>query len=328
MAKILCKYSGILFESQYFPISLTSGESYHPVFDIPLKKLWKVFPKWQAGELDTASSYLYFLALLKSTNLVEFRNAAAFTQDTEQIVSQNMESLYATISRIVSVRTPRVVFPRFVISKDTKNLHNVKHWMELWNATYNDFLQGLRDEDTRSQLQRREAALERLIKNPTIRPERYSHLLAQWASIAGNFPEFPISVNGSTISCSEYWQDIIRKCYLSHEIIQIPEKDIMELIEHCEQEIELGSIFSYHLFTCLREGLETMRGFFSIGSPVFSILGADDSVEKSNLQLLIDSAPAEEPQRKNYPTEFAFLKARMKWRLSQSQSSQSFQSSQ
>lgn len=319
MAKILCSYSSLYFNVEHFPIRLTQGESHHPVFDIPLKKLWKLFPKWQAGELDSVDSYLYYLSLLKQTDLVEFRTAASYTEFTDQIVSQNMESLYETIGHIVAIRNPRFILPRFVISHETRNLSNTKHWIALWQEAYNDFCDGLKDQDTRTKLQKREAALERLIKNPAIKLEKYSHLLAGWAAIAGNFPIFAVSVRGITMSCSEYWQDIIVKCYRNVDIIQIPERDLVELIEHCETEIELGSIFSYQLFTTLREGLETIQGFFGIGQSQFSILSSDSDVEQSNLQLLINDAPASEPVRSQYPTEFAFLKARMKWSLAVSQ---------
>jgi hypothetical protein len=315
MAKILCSKSGIQFKAEYFPIAFTSGELHHPIFYAPLKRLWKFYPKWQTGELGTVDSYLYFLALLNSTQLVQWRTAALRHADTDAIVQQYMEPLFSTIGHIAAIRNPRFILPRFVISTETRTLTNIKYWIQAWEESYSDFCNGLKDQDIRSQVQRREAALERLIKNPAIKPQRYAHLLAQWAALAGSFPTFSVTIAGVTQSCSDYWQDIICKCYNHVDIIQIPERDLVELLEHCEQEIELGSIYSYHLFNTLREGLETVRGFFGIGATTFSILSNDSDVGVSNLQLLIDSAPTEEPQRRDYATEFAFIKARMKWSL-------------
>lgn len=320
MAKILCNLSSLYFNVEHFPIHLTQNETHHPIFDVPLKRLWKYFPKWQAGELDQIDSYLLFVSYLHATELIEFRVAASYNDKTDSIVSQNMESLVEIIGNIVSVRNPRVIFPRFVVSHDTRNLSNVRHWISLWKDVYTDFTNGLKAQDARTKLQKREAALERLIKNPAIHPHKYAHLLAQWASIAGNFPEFTIQYRGSTISCNEYWQDIITKCYRQEEIIQIERTDLQELLTHCEEYIELGSIFSYQLFTTLREGLETIDGFFGIGNTTFSILGANDDVGESNLQLLINDAPVEPPKRTDYPSDFAFLKAKMKWSLAASQS--------
>lgn len=320
MAKILCSKSGVQFNCDHFPISLTQNESHHPIFDVSLKRLWKYFPKWQNDELTEIDSYLYFLSLLHSTELVEFRTAALRHAQTDAIIASNMESLYSTIGKIVQIRNPRFVLPRFVISHDTRNLTNVRHWLEVWNSQYEDFCNGLRDQDLRSKLQKREAALERLIKNPSLKPERYSHLLAAWAAEAAQFPDFPVNVNGNVITCSQYWQDIIQKCYVSHDIIQIPEADLKEVLAHCEDSIEMGSIFSHQLFTTLREGLSTLQGFFSIGSTSFSILSGNDDIGESNLQLLINDAPVTEPRRIDYPSEFAYLKAKMKYSIAASAS--------
>lgn len=319
MAIILCSHSGVQFSAEHFPMHLTQNELAHPIFYVPLKRLWRYYPKWQSGELTPTDSYLLFLALLNATELVEFRTAALQHADTDRIVQTNMSQLYETIGHISSIRNPRFTLPRFAITKDTRKLTNVNHWIGIWESTYTDYRNGLKESDSRGKLQKREAALERLIRNPAIKPERYAHLLANWAAIAGSFPTFSISVNGYNTTLSEYWQSIIIRCYRQEEIIQIPEKDLRECIEHCEMEIDLGSIYSYQLFTTLREGLQTIQGFFS-NPTQFSILGESDSVGDSNLQLLIDSAPVAEPCRKDYPSDFAFLKAKMKWSLAASQS--------
>lgn len=325
MAKILCSKSGIQFQCEHFPISFTQNEVHHPIFSASLKQLWKYYPKWQAGELNPIDSYLLFLSLLNSTDLVEFRTSAIRHEKTDSIIAANMESLYRTLGHVASIRNPRFILPRFVISSDTRKLGNVKHWLEIWSDQYEDFISGMKQQEIKSKLQQREAALERLIKNPAIKPEKYAHLLANWASIAGEFPLSETTLpDGTKTTISAYWQSLIMKCYNATDIIQIERKDLIELTEHCEEWIELGSIFSYNLFNTLREGLDTIDGFFSVGSQTtFAIIGEGDSVESSNLQLLINSAPVSTPKRTEYPTEFAFLKAKMKWNLAISQAASS-----
>jgi hypothetical protein len=317
MAKILCSKSGIEFKVDHFPIYITTGESHHPIFDVSLKRLWKYYPKWQSRELTKTDSFLYFIALLNATELVEFRCHIWQRPDTDQIISMNMESLHSIIGKIVTIKHPKFAVPRFVVSPETRDLSNVRYWIEAWESAFDDFCNGLKDADLRSRIQRKAESLEKLIKNPALKPERYARILAQWASEAAAFPEFPITIGSVEMSCSSYWQDIIVKCHIDTNIISIPQKDLEELIEHCEQNIDAGSIQSHHLFTTLRNGLLTLKGFFSFGSPTFSILGVDDSVEKANMQMLIDSAPTEMPKRTDYPTEFAFMKAKMKYQLAQ-----------
>ena len=51
----------------------------------------------------------------------------------------------------------------------------------------------------------------------------------------------------------------------------------------------------------------------SSANPGFRILSPDTDMEDAAIQLLIDTAPKELPLRKDYPTAFAFLKAKMKF---------------
>ena len=103
MAKILCAKSGIQFTVEHFPISFTQNECHHPIFDASLKKLWKYFPKWQAGELTDTDSLLLFLAYLNATERVEFRTHIWRTTHTNQLVASNMEHLYYVIGKISAI---------------------------------------------------------------------------------------------------------------------------------------------------------------------------------------------------------------------------------
>lgn len=328
MSKILCSKSGITFQCEHFPIYLSQGETHHPIFDVPLKRLWKYFPKWQQGELTKTDSFLLFLSYLNSTELVEFRTHVWQRPDTDKIIASNMEYLFYTIGKIITIKHPKFSVPRFVVSNETRDLSNVHYWIKSWEESYHDFCNGLKDQELRSRLLRKESALERLIKNPALKPERYAHILADWASEAAAFPDFEMrDSQGNETTLSEYWKDIIMRCYKAESIISIPEKDLSELLAHCEENLDLGTVQSYHLFNTLREGLETLQGFFSIGSATFSILGSNDDVGIENLKLMVASAPLEMPKRTEYPSDFAFLRAKMKYQLATAATSNSNESS-
>jgi hypothetical protein len=294
------------------------GECHHPVFDVPLKRLWKVFPKWQAGELTATDSYLYYIALLKATELVEFRAPCRIAKDTDRIVSSNLENLFHTIGKITSIKHPAFVVPTIAITHDTSDLQNSPHWIAIWNECFNDFQNGLKDTELRSKLQRKAAGLEILIKNPSLKPYRYAPRLAEWAAEAAEFPTFAIynPVLKTNTSLSEYWQYIIVSCHTDSGIIAIPEPDITELLEHLETNLDAGSIQAHQLFCTVREGLDTIKGFFSIGSPTFSILSdnSNETVGASNLALMLSDAPLEKPRRMDYPSAFRFLQAELKYK--------------
>jgi hypothetical protein len=331
MAKYICCKSGLEIESSYFSIHMDQSMGmHHPIFNIPLKKLYRYFPKWQNGELNNVDSYLYFLSLLDSTELVEFRIPASYHEKTDSIIASNMESLFFSIGRIVTIRHPKFSIPKFAITKDTASLSNIQYWIKDIEEAYDSFCNGLRDQELRSKLQRKESALERLIKNPALKPERYAHILADWAVDAAAFPSFSFTdPNGNETTIDAYWKQIILLCYQKESLLSIPESDIRELLEHCEENLELGSIQSYHLFNTIREGLQTIQGFYGTGPTAFQILDSEssNSLHDAQLKLMIDSAPTSKPLRTAYATEFAFLKAMMKYKLSMKQNSESSSSS-
>lgn len=309
MAKILCAYSGIEFSCEHFPISLTQREASHPIFHVPQKRLLGFISKWSAHELTPTDSYLLFLALLNSSDHVEFRVPVVRHLKTEQIIANNMEYLARTVIKLNSVTHPGVVFPRFAISPETKKLDNIHHWLESWDQSYRDFLDGYRDISTSQKLVRREAALEKLIKNPFKDTAIYSHVLADWVAEASD--DWPRDKTG------KYWQEIIQKCCTDHGVFAIPLKHIQELLEHLDLNLPAGTIFSHKVKEVLRKAIAKQKDFLGIGTTTFEILDESDSVEKANLSVIIQKAPDHEPSREEYPTSLAFLKARLAWKMAQ-----------
>lgn len=322
--KILCGISGIEFTCEHFPASLTSREISHPIFSIPQKKLLSYTGKWAAGELTPTDSYLMFLAILNSSELVEFRMPVFRTHETDSIVAQNMESLVRTIIKLNTVTNPSVIFPRYAVTPDTKTLSNVKYWIENWASSYKDFIDGYRKESASARLISREAALERMIKNPHLPISAYASKIADWAAVAGDFPHFNVTSPFSKlpVKLSDYWKDIIIRCTKEESVYAVPQADIEELLEHCETNISIGTIYSNALFTVLRKAVEKQRNFLGLGDMDLSkgkyqFLTESDTVESANIKALIDSAPEEEPTASQYPTKFAYIKAKMRWQLAQ-----------
>lgn len=318
--KILCAFSSIEFTCEHFPGYLSSRESYHPIFNLPTKRLFSYLGKWSAGELTRTDSYLLFLSLFHSTDLVEFRVPAIRTEQTDSIIASNMEYLARTVSKINAVLNPAVIFPHYVISPDTKDLANVHHWIANWEDAYEDFCSGKRrDYDERRQAQR-ENALERLIKSPHRDIRTYAAQLADWAAIAGTFPEFLTTspFTGLKVSISDYWKTLISKSASESSLFSIPRKDLEELLEHCETEIPIGSIHSNILFKVLRSALHKQKNFLELGDKdlgptTYNLLSSSDSTESANLKAIIDSAPDHEPRENEYPTKIAYLKAKSRW---------------
>jgi len=325
--KTLCSKSGIIFQCEHFPFYSDTATISHPCFSIPQKKLLALTPKWAAGEMTEVDSYLLFLSLLNSTNQVEFRTPCTYTSDTTSIVYNNMEDLIQLVGAINRITHPHFVLSQIAITRENNTLSNVHYWIANWEQSIEEFKSGYISLSEQQDLLRREASLEKLIKSP-YKEVQLASQIANWAELAGDFPQFPVTTQFGTLSCAEYWKLIIRKCVNSESIFSIPTSDIVELIEHCEDNISHGSIYAHTLMQILRNGKEKQNNFLGLGdwdastsSLKFILLQSDDSVEKANLQLIIDTAPTKEPDIREYPSRFEWLKAHTKWKLSQSMNS-------
>ncbi len=321
--KILCAISGVEYSTEHFPGFLTSREVSHPVFNLPQKKLLSYLGKWSAAELTPTDSYLLFLAILNSTELVEWRMPAVRTAETDSIVAQNMEQLAKVVSRISSVTNPGVTFPHYAVSTETRTLQNVRHWIENWAEAYQDFQDGYAREYDSRKLIVRESALERLIKNPHLPVSAYASKIAEWAAIAGDFPDgyVPSPFIHGKVKLSDYWKEIIIRCAKEESLFSVPQVDISDLLEHCELNISIGTIYSNALFKVLRHALERQKNFLGLGDMdlgrnKYQLLTSADTTESANIKALIDSAPEAEPTPGNYPNKLAYLRAKMRWSMS------------
>jgi hypothetical protein len=333
MAEITCAYSGLVFHCDFMPTSLSSREYHHPLFSVPKKKLIALSGEWARGKLAPPESYLLYLSLFNSTDLIQWQQPARFIgQKTLQIIANNMESLVQIIGKIDLIQHPAFVLPKFVITYDTSDLTNSYHWIQAWNSNYNDFIHDQKDarirEEIKQRVETRESALQRLIKSEITRPINLANVLANWAEDAGNFPDYltphPLLKGNKKVELSEYWKEIIRACVNEEKIWQYPESDIVELLEHCEDNIEHGTIYAHHLMRLLRTGLKKRSDYTGFGDidlagkkTSFTLLSEDTSAEAANKIAIIQSAPDKEPKRSEYPSNFAFIRAKLNWDLKQ-----------
>lgn len=331
MAQLVCAKSGVVFKCEHMPLSLSSREITHPLFSVSKKKLLGLAGQAITGKLSATENYLLYLSLLDSTELIQWRVPAVYTDKTPQIIANNMESLIHIIGKIDVIHHPSFTLPKFAISPDTSDLANSYHWIGAWISNYNDWYDGIRESDARealkSQLQDRENALERVIKTAHTRVEDLANMLASWAEAAGNFPEFQTlhPISGKQIPVNEYWKQIIRACAREESIWRFPASDISELILHCEDNVILGSIHSHSLMKLLRGGLQKHANYLGFGdvelhgrqATQFTILSPNSSAEDANKIAAMASAPLTEPKPIDYPNKFAFLKAKANWDMKQ-----------
>lgn len=335
MAKILCAISGIQFSCDHVPMYLQSREAHHPIFNLPTPKLLGLYGKWIKQELTEIDSYLLFLALLDSTELMRWTIPAQRNAHTSSIVANNMSQLVHVIGQIDTIKHPSFALAQISISSETKTLENVKHWIESWSAAIVDFKDGYRLsyalQEKNRKLISRENHLSKLIKDQSRDPVEYARIVAQWAAVAGEFPEngtTPNPLTGTRTSISDYWKDIITYCLKEEKMFSIPATDIHELIEHCEDNIDHGSIYAHTLMSILRTSIKKQKDFFGLGDfnlpagPMFRILDGNANIEDANKLSMIAAAPTSEPRKEQYPNLIGYLRAKAKWDMAQAYAAQ------
>jgi hypothetical protein len=117
-------------------------------------------------------------------------------------------------------------------------------------------------------------------------------------------------------------ENFITRCTREEYLYSIPKSDLIELLEHCEEHIPIGSIYSNALFKCVRGALEKQKNFLGLGDldirSSFTILTGNsrDDVETANIMAMVQSAPLEAPTQEQYPNKFQYLRAKMRWEMS------------
>jgi len=312
MATAICAKSGIEFNIQFFPYNFNSGELHHPVFDLTYQQLTSPYllNKWVSREFTETDTKLYFLALLHSTTLVEWRT---YARPTVAVCELNMEALLDILSWQNTIQHPRLSMPHMAITQDTATLDNVRNWIAAWNGAKEDFENGYR-ELTRNQLMlRQEDTLQRLIKEQQKEIYQYAGILANWASLSAEFPAFTVVVNGAQLSCAEYWKQILVTCAkTSTHIWRLDLDDMKELLEHLETNLEHGSIYAHATMKLLRDGIDTHNNYLG-----FSIINQAEDVEKANTKILADNAPATQPRPQDYPNKIMYLKDKIRYDAAQ-----------
>lgn len=302
--KVTCSYSGVEFSIAEFSClhSIPAGTHIHPIFSLDSSQIEQLYTAYLNQQLSNTESYLLLIALLDRTTLMLYRHPIAPGNQYSQLTALYIERLYSISTRLQAIHHPEFAAPKVIISEENCDLINIKEWIIIWEEAYKDFRDGQVESAYRDSLQKKENALAKFIKSPQIPPEKYAHVLADWACLAANFPP----------EYEEYWKELIVSCYDFGKIISTQQIHLEDLIEYCEENIDeysCGSIFSHALFNCLQEGLSSLNDFYSVG---FSVLDSDQP-EQNTLIQIISNAPDKEPIRSEYPTPFAYLKAKMAW---------------
>jgi hypothetical protein len=332
--KVKCRYSGISFTVSSFPQVYLAYSSAHPIMFCPTEVLLAQTENWANADLTNDEERLLFCALLKSTDLVDFRVPA---NPTPSIVKRNMDRLILTVGWRNSLGDQAFPVPKFAIDKPTADLESISGWLDAWNDAKKDWETKGISWSLQQKLALREEALMKMIRSPSRKEDSYARKMAQYVMEVTQAPAHTVP----------YWIELF--CLKDNEAIwKVPSVDLDELIEHMETTLNPTTLIAHDAFSRIRRIIEINKkgiygglgidddAFSSIYShtgsgplPKFSIVntGLDSrysmpasfsSVEDHNLQVAISRAPVNEPVQSDYPSRVSYLIAVSAWRLAQS----------
>lgn len=322
MARITCAISGIRFDTSFLEgVSIPHTEGYfHPIFALPYRSLHMLYYKHCRGELTSNDSYLLFIAFLHSSDQIAWNHPATLNPNdsrTKKLIENNLSQLIKVIEKSFTIQHPSFQQPSFKVSIENCFLEQIPNWIKAWEDNIYNFNRSIADIKMQESLQVIENKLTYEILSGT-RPERYAHIIAEWADKAGNFP--PLR--------AEEWKRTIRSCFNITKMFNTPLTLLKEIKEHCESNIEVGSIHFHALTNVLKEGISRHVDYLGGSSLALgytflpTVNGGADKLAKereqkneAELLALATSAPEEEPRAEDYPDSLSFLRAKLAYRV-------------
>ncbi len=315
MAKMTCSISGLELKIPHMAMTLPAGYSAHPIFYLPQKQLLGIYRNYLKGRLTDIDSYLLFLALIHSTDAVSFQHPAHYRKGTtDKIIANNIDRLVTVIWQSDIIQHPSFKQPSYRVSAENYNqfLIGITEWLNLWEANIDTFKKGRVFAVRRRQLETVEKKLEKIILSG-FEGTVLANSVATWADKAAEFPS----------DTAEQWKGIIRKCYNSEAMFNTPKSTLEEIRDYCQQNILAGSIHFHSLMKVLNGGIARHRSYlgldtidtFSNISSTYTLLTEDVNVQDKALIDILSKAPTEPPVRNNYPSQIAFIRAKLNYKV-------------
>ena len=315
--KLYCPLSGIAYTCN---IGYGHGKVPHPVFSLPIKSLIKgQLEAAIAGDLSQDETHLFGCALLRKLPILW--DTALLPEYWKDHWPAIIEQLATVALRYDSRRQSDL--PAFRLTAETATLNNLKTFLREFDSAISDINANIATSFIKD---RAEEVILRILRSAlSSNNQKYNKLpklMADWAKAVGHFPKTSIPINESiSMPLADYWHGIIRRSFEAQNPVEILSdtvslSDIEELLEHCEEYIEYGSIHSIALFKKLRTAREILAEFrpekisTSSGSITADLLGGETSpVEKVYIE--------GEPRRESFSSTMAYIKAKRLWNTEQ-----------
>jgi hypothetical protein len=327
--KFKCAYSGITFKVDSFSAFVGETAGYvHPAHWLPASKIAALVSSWEASpsSFSKEDSTLLISCLLNLGGQVDFNEPLAPLANS---IFSKIPALASCIFEMLAIpaNVREACFPRLSI-RNSHSLENLASIIEEWNTCISAQAEAFR---TINRNERAKTIAQKYISAKNARKSApAARALANWAAIAGAFPEglIPHPISLEQIPLSTYWKEIISSLGDPARLFEFPEIDVRDCADHCFETISINDWLAPDLFAAFESSLSKRASFIKFGftegvashiSTAAAHIIFDDSMnafedsEKSAAALanLRESAPAQAPVRENFTSMREFLIAKI-----------------
>lgn len=331
--KHYCSYSNLQLSISHLSSNIDIMASYklrliHPIFNLPQQYLYNLYQRYLAGALTQDETRLLFLAYLNSTELLIWRCPSKISLATATF---NMDRLVSIATRIITVPNHKEHFPSLLIDSDTCELTRIKQWLETLEECAIELSNGYRNQLRINEVRAKEDILSRLLRHPNKDKSKYVTKLSNWVADAAQFPTSLVTIDsGEQVPCSEYWKQVIRACGNPKvNIYSLNKGDILDILDHLEDNLELGTTFSNAIWELLESTVSRMDNLLGIDfSNPYQIVSSANSAridpnmlalaqaeQQAMLELTAGIDISAPPSREQFNSTVDYLKAKAKYNL-------------
>ena len=262
--KCTCTISGLSWNAEYMSANTNQP---HPFFSLSAKKIPAILSLWQSQKLGVAETHLLFTRLLLDTEHVVFSSPLHLTESIAQYENAQMESL-ARITYSGCFQKEQIELPAFNVSKQNQDISQlIGIWEEELESYRISAMIARQQHKIRAMLTR----VQRAFASPLMKNRK--NIIVKWMLKCCTLPVFTIChpISKQSVSCKDYWIEILMKAIDLDPMLSYPEKDIAEFKEHLEENLPLNYAQEFSLLEELRLAISRKQNYFG-----YSFIDADE----------------------------------------------------
>lgn len=314
--KLICPLSGVSYKTD---IGYGHGKVKHPIFQLSLQALLgQNLDPFTTGRLTPTETHLFGCALLDKLPIIWERPLI------ESVCIPYWKRHIEQLATIVARHDPTKYryLPKYKIADYNCDLSTLANYLA---ATDRAILEYREQDNIPDYLKNQtEEMILKLLRNSVHKATNtraLPKLMADWARDAAMFPRTQISLrDGKKYTVADHWHEVVTRIFAAQHPVHILSEDITlgdisELVDHCEEHLDIGSIHSLALLKKLREVQVVLHEFKN------DIREKQNSMEVMQGLASEDTTPAlvnkvykeGEPRREDYASIMAFTRAKLAW---------------